>query len=79
MFLDLVRSAIPGDFLFVRYNGHGTRLLAETREDDDIGYDECIVPYDMDLITDNDFREFADKVPEGCRIRIVSESCQRPN
>ncbi|OMO68936.1 Peptidase C14, caspase catalytic [Corchorus capsularis] len=72
---DLVRSAEPGDFLFVHYSGHGTRLPAETGEDDDTGYDECIVPCDMNLITDDDFREFVDKVPEGCRITIVSDSC----
>ncbi|KAL8033124.1 hypothetical protein ABFX02_13G141700 [Erythranthe guttata] len=72
---DLVNSAQPGDFLFVHYSGHGTRLPAETGEDDDTGYDECIVPSDMNLITDDDFRELVDKVPEGCQITIVSDSC----
>jgi len=47
----LVRSAEGGDVLFVHYSGHGTRLPAETGEDDDTGYDECIVPSDMNLIT----------------------------
>lgn len=50
-FEDLVRSAEPGDLLFVHYSGHGTRLPAETGEEDDTGYDECIVPCDMNLIT----------------------------
>lgn len=45
---DLVASAEAGDVLFVHYSGHGTRLPAE---DDDTGYDECIVPTDMNLIT----------------------------
>ncbi|GFP81653.1 metacaspase-4 [Phtheirospermum japonicum] len=72
---DLVDSAQPGDFLFVHYSGHGTRLPAETGEDDDTGYDECIVPTDMNLITDDDFRDLVDKVPEGCQITIVSDSC----
>lgn len=49
--LDLVEPAKPGDVLFVHYSGHGTRLPAETGEDDDTGYDECIVPSDMNLIT----------------------------
>ncbi|RDX87822.1 Metacaspase-7, partial [Mucuna pruriens] len=48
----LVRSAKPGDVLFVHYSGHGTRLPAETDEEDDTGYDECIVPTDMNLITE---------------------------
>lgn len=52
---DLVRSAEPGDSLFVHYSGHGTRLPAETGEEDDTGYDECIVPCDMNLITGNVF------------------------
>ncbi|GER33847.1 metacaspase [Striga asiatica] len=72
---DLVDSSRPGDFLFVGYSGHVTRLPAETREDDDTGYDECIVPTDMNLITDDDFRDLVDKVPQGCQITIVSDSC----
>lgn len=72
---NLVRSATEGDVLFVHYSGHGTRLPAETGEDDDTGYDECIVPCDMNLITDDDFREYVDQVPEGCRITVVSDSC----
>ncbi|KAJ6816138.1 metacaspase-4-like [Iris pallida] len=71
----LVRSAETGDFLFIHYSGHGTRLPAETGEDDDTGYDECIVPCDMNLITDDDFRDFVDKVPAGCRLTFVSDSC----
>ncbi|KAM4070705.1 hypothetical protein ACB094_11G003400 [Castanea mollissima] len=72
---DLVGSAEHGDLLFVHYSGHGTRLPAETGEDDDTGYDECIVPCDMNLITDDDFRELVDQIPEGCRLTIVSDSC----
>ncbi|CAM8947971.1 unnamed protein product [Rhodiola kirilowii] len=72
---NLIRSAQPGDVLFVHYSGHGTRLPAETGEDDDTGYDECIVPCDMNLITDDDFREFVDQVPDGCILSIVSDSC----
>ncbi|KAF8412628.1 hypothetical protein HHK36_000597 [Tetracentron sinense] len=72
---NLIRSGRRGDFLFFHYSGHGTRLPAESGEDDDTGYDECIVPCDMNLITDDDFREFVDQVPEGCRITIVSDSC----
>ena len=47
----LVADARPGDFLFFHYSGHGTRLPAETGQHDDTGYDECIVPCDMNLIT----------------------------
>ncbi|KAI0529744.1 hypothetical protein KFK09_002302 [Dendrobium nobile] len=71
----LIRSAEPGDYLFVHYSGHGTRLPAETGEEDDTGYDECIVPCDMNLITDDDFRLFVEELPEGCRLTIISDSC----
>lgn len=72
---DLIRSAAPGDALFVHYSGHGTRLPAETGEPDDTGFDECIVPTDMNLISDEDFKEVVCKVPDGCRLTIVSDSC----
>ncbi|KAM1917168.1 hypothetical protein ACFX13_036803 [Malus domestica] len=72
---NLIRSADSGDVLFVHYSGHGTRLPAETGDDDDTGYDECIVPTDMNLITDDDFRGFVDQLPAGCRLTIVSDSC----
>nr|GMC49721.1 metacaspase-4-like [Ipomoea batatas] len=72
---DLVKSAGSGDYLFVHYSGHGTRLPAETGEEDDTGYDECIVPSDFNLITDDDFRELVDSLPQGCQLTIVSDSC----
>ncbi|EMS48949.1 Metacaspase-4 [Triticum urartu] len=71
----LVGDARRGDFLFFHYSGHGTRLPAETGQDDDTGYDECIVPSDMNLITDQDFRDLVQKVPDGCIFTIVSDSC----
>ncbi|CAN6346327.1 unnamed protein product [Urochloa humidicola] len=71
----LVGDARPGDMLFFHYSGHGTRLPAETGQDDDTGYDECIVPCDMNLITDQDFTELVRKVPQGCLFTIVSDSC----
>ncbi|KAI3764786.1 hypothetical protein L2E82_14802 [Cichorium intybus] len=72
---ELVQSAEPGDYLVVHYSGHGTRLPAETGDDDDTGYDECIVPCDFNLINDDDFRDLVDQVPHGCRITIISDSC----
>ncbi|GLJ36610.1 hypothetical protein SUGI_0736160 [Cryptomeria japonica] len=73
--LTLVKGAEPGDVLFFHYSGHGVRLPAETGDDDDTGYDECIVPTDMNLITDDDFCEFVDKVPSDCIFTIVADSC----
>ncbi|EOA33946.1 hypothetical protein CARUB_v10021440mg [Capsella rubella] len=73
--LNLVESAKSGDVLVVHYSGHGTRLPAETGEDDDTGYDECIVPCDMNLITDDEFRDLVEKVPKDAHITIISDSC----
>ncbi|KAJ3696068.1 hypothetical protein LUZ60_001445 [Juncus effusus] len=72
---DLIGSAESGDYLFFHYSGHGTRLPSETGDDDDTGYDECIVPCDMNLIADNDFRDLVARVPDGCKITLVSDSC----
>ncbi|CAN8272169.1 unnamed protein product [Cochlearia groenlandica] len=73
--LNLVESAKSGDILVVHYSGYGTRLPVETCEDDDTGYDECIVPCDMNLITDDEFRDLVKKVPEEAHITIISDSC----
>ncbi|WVZ99090.1 hypothetical protein U9M48_044440 [Paspalum notatum var. saurae] len=71
----LVTDARPGDALFFHYSGHGLQLPTETGEDDDTGYDECIVPCDLNLIKDQDFTELVAKVPDGCRFTMVSDSC----
>ncbi|KAJ3703634.1 hypothetical protein LUZ61_007339 [Rhynchospora tenuis] len=72
---DLIASAEPGDYLFFHYSGHGTRGLAQTGDDDDTGYDECIVPCDLNVIHDHDIKELVLKVPDGCIMTIVSDSC----
>uniref|UniRef100_A0ACD5TFB2 Uncharacterized protein n=1 Tax=Avena sativa TaxID=4498 RepID=A0ACD5TFB2_AVESA len=71
----LVGAARPGDALFFHYSGHGLQLPAETGQDDDTGYDECIVPCDTNLIKDQDFTELVRKVPDGCLFTMVSDSC----
>ncbi|CAL4901453.1 unnamed protein product [Urochloa decumbens] len=71
----LVAGARARDTLFFHYSGHGLQLPAETGEDDDTGYDECIVPCDLNLIKDDDFTELVAKVPDGCLFTMVSDSC----
>ncbi|CAH8330183.1 unnamed protein product [Eruca vesicaria subsp. sativa] len=74
-FWDLVESAKSGDVLFVHYSGHGTRLPPETGEDDDTGFDECIVPSDNNYVTDDDIKEIVSHVPKGCSFTFISDSC----
>jgi hypothetical protein len=47
---ELIKPAKSGDVLFVHYSGHGTRVPPETGEEDDTGFDECIVPSDLNPI-----------------------------
>ncbi|KAH7446988.1 hypothetical protein KP509_01G085300 [Ceratopteris richardii] len=71
----MVTESKPGDVLFFHYSGHGVRLPAEMGHYDDTGYDECIVPCDMNLITDDDLRELVDRVPKGVQFTLISDSC----
>lgn len=47
---ELITPAKSGDVLFVHYSGHGTRVPLEEGEEDETGFDECIVPCDMNPI-----------------------------
>ncbi|KAH7440992.1 hypothetical protein KP509_03G019800 [Ceratopteris richardii] len=71
----LVASSEEGDVLFFLYSGHGMRLPAKIGDDDETGYDECIVPCDLNLISDDDVREIVEKLPSGVAFTIVSDSC----
>ncbi|RCV36349.1 hypothetical protein SEVIR_7G321700v4 [Setaria viridis] len=68
---EMVARAAPGDVLFFHYSGHGT--LVPRRHGH--GYDEAIVPCDFNLITDVDFRQLVDRVPQGATFTMVSDSC----
>ncbi|KAG2324482.1 hypothetical protein Bca4012_038992 [Brassica carinata] len=72
---ELIKKAKSGDVLFVHYSGHGIRVPLEEGEEDETGFDECIVPCDMNPIPDDDFRELVDQVPEGCKLTFISDSC----
>eukprot|EP00253_Pinus_taeda_P000779 PITA_00779 len=69
--LAMIRRAKSGDVLFFHYSGHGTlaRMHKSSR------YDECIVPCDFNLLTDEDFRFIVNKVPLGATFTMVSDSC----
>ena len=47
----LVSGSKSGDVLFFHYSGHGVRLPVEPGDPDTTGFDECIVPCDMNLIS----------------------------
>ncbi|KAG2622849.1 hypothetical protein PVAP13_3KG009700 [Panicum virgatum] len=70
---DMVTRAAPGDVLFFHYSGHGT--LVPHRRGHGARQDEAIVPCDFNLITDVDFRQLVDRVPQGATFTMVSDSC----
>jgi len=57
--------------LFFHYSGHGTLVPLHHST----GYDECIVPCDFNLLTDEDFRLMVNMVPLGTTFTMVSDSC----
>lgn len=67
----MIKHAKPGDVLYFHYSGHGTLvpLLHSS------GYDECIVPCDFNLLTDEDFRLMVNMCPLGASFTMVSDSC----
>eukprot|EP01018_Ginkgo_biloba_P039151 Gb_12947 [translate_table: standard] len=74
--LKMIEQAKPGDVLFFHYSGHGTLVPKENNGSaNNEGYDECIVPCDFNLITDEDFRSIVNKVPLGATFTMVSDSC----
>jgi hypothetical protein len=71
----LIQSTEAGDCLVFHYSGHGTQVPAESGEQDDTGADEAIVPTDMNLLTDDDFRELVNQIPVGVTFTFLSDSC----
>ncbi|KAF9601459.1 hypothetical protein IFM89_020226, partial [Coptis chinensis] len=67
----MIDQAEPGDVLYFHYSGHGTRLPSKHG----IWHDEAIVPCDMNLITDVDFRRLVNRLPEKSSFTIISDSC----
>eukprot|EP00271_Cylindrocystis_brebissonii_P015978 TRINITY_DN39082_c0_g1_i1.p1 TRINITY_DN39082_c0_g1~~TRINITY_DN39082_c0_g1_i1.p1 ORF type:complete len:592 (+),score=100.44 TRINITY_DN39082_c0_g1_i1:54-1829(+) len=71
----IAQGTEPGDVLFMHYSGHGTQIPAESGQEDDTGFEECIVPTDLNLLTDDDFREVVNGIPSGVTFTFVSDSC----
>ena len=60
--------------LFFHYSGHGTRIPS-VKPARPFKKDEAIVPCDFNLITDVDFRELVNQLPEGTSFAMISDSC----
>jgi len=76
----LVKDLRPGDQAVFLYSGHGNRLATRDIHGHVDKYYECICPYDFDWegrnnISDRDFCELFNRVPQGVRLVWISDSC----
>jgi hypothetical protein len=54
-FKNLLMNSNSGDLLFFSYSGHGSYVLDKNGDEKD-GYDELIVPLDLNVITDDELK-----------------------
>jgi len=71
-FSKLCENAEPGDYIMFHFSGHGTQVPCFSEDDHK---NECLVPTDMNLISDDDLREIADKCKPGVNLTFVSDCC----
>ncbi|KAK8575691.1 hypothetical protein V6N13_033057 [Hibiscus sabdariffa] len=72
---DMANKAKAGDVLFFYFSGHGTAIpVLEAGKP--FRQDEAIVPCDLNLVTNVDFRRLVNRLPKGASFTILSDSCQ---
>eukprot|EP00850_Spirogloea_muscicola_P012922 SM000085S23272 [mRNA] locus=s85:459863:472570:+ [translate_table: standard] len=71
----IARGTAPGDVVLFHFSGHGTEIPQESGMPDDDGREQCIVPTDMNLLTDDDFRDIVNSVPDGVKFIVIADSC----
>ena len=54
-FKNLLSNSQEGDLLFFLFSGHGTYLI-DKNDDETTGYDQCIVPCDLNIIVDDELK-----------------------
>lgn len=62
-----------GDLLVITYSGHGGQVRDLSGDEDD-GYDETFCFWDGQY-TDDRFRRQLDKLPDGVRVLLITDSC----
>lgn len=73
----LVGGSKYGDRLFMHYSGHGSYINDLNGEEKD-GKDECICPCDYSssgFIVDDVLRTNLTKIPAGCKLTCIYDSC----
>ena len=73
----LVDNAVPGDYLYFHFSGHGVQMPSIIDAED--GLDECICPVDFNwrqlMIRDEDMKKIFDRVPSGVRFTVILDCC----
>ena len=71
----LLRSGQPGDLLFLMYSGHGFYTL-DRNGDEATGYDQMIVPLDMNMIVDDELKSIIQSnLKSGVTLFAMFDSC----
>ena len=74
-FTTLLKTAKEGETIVFCYSGHGTYTMDKTGDETD-GNDECIVPCDINLITDDELKAIIDAtLPKGVNLVCFFDSC----
>ena len=73
----LVDNAVPGDYLYFHFSGHGVQMPSIVDAED--GLDECICPSDFNwrqlMIRDVDMQKIFNRVPKGVRFTVILDCC----
>ena len=74
-FTNLLVNSQPGELLFFMYSGHGDYTLDKNRDERD-GYDELIVSYDSQGITDDELKSIIQKnLKKDVTLFAMFDSC----
>jgi Caspase domain len=63
------------DIIFCHYSGHGTQIPSDGDDHEEDSKDEAIVLEGMFLVSDDDFKQFFSKLPEGCQATVITDCC----
>lgn len=66
---------IPTSVVWVHYSGHGTRMRSDGDDYEADGYDECIVPSDMNLIRDDTIRKILTCFHPKTKVVLMFDCC----
>ena len=74
-FTNLIKSGNSGDELFFYYSGHGSNISDKNGDEND-GYDEMIIPCDLNPIVDDELKEIIkDHLKENVTLIALFDCC----